>query len=371
MLNSLRDEIEFLFSGKGMPYQKVAFMVAIVCTVFFTITFGNNVIHEAPIAVIDLDNSKYSHELIDTINASPFMHIKKVFYSPIDAKTLFYQDKYVAVIVMPKDLEKNRYSNTAGSIGVMYDDINGGGNTGNMREYLNELVAQESLKIVGATEDSPGVTLHERNLFNPQESLANGSEVQGFLFFFSSMFFVFATIGMIPRLRMEGKLQQAAAAGAPLDILVRLVPYGACLLTALFVGMAILRVFNDMTFSGSIFLLLFTQLLYIPTLGILSLIFGWSAANPGLANSRMIFFIPGGFIFGGSAGPLFIQDTWVQVLSHVFPLRWEFEFVRDVILRGAGFWDIASEIGGFLLYGAIIIVIFYWKFTHVPLTAKS
>ena len=56
MLNSLRDEVNFLFSGMGMPYQKVALMVAIVCTVFFTITLGNNTVQEAPVAVIDLDN---------------------------------------------------------------------------------------------------------------------------------------------------------------------------------------------------------------------------------------------------------------------------------------------------------------------------
>lgn len=354
-----------------MPYQKVALMVAVVCAVFFTFTLGNNTVQEAPVAIIDLDNSKYSHELTETINASPFMQVKTVFYAPMDAKTLFYNDKYLAVIVLPKDLEKNRYSNTAGSVGVIYDDINGGANTGNMREYLNELIANESLKIVGATEDSPGITLHERNVFNPQESPSNGAEVQGFLFFFSSMFFVFATIGMIPRLRAEGKLQAAAAKGAPLDILIRLMPYCACLLTALFVGMAILRLLSDMSFSGNVFLFLLTQLFYIPFLGIMSLLFGWSAATPRVANSRMIFFIPGGFVFGGSSGPLAIQSCWVQVLSHVFPLRWEFEFVRDIILRGAGFMDIASELGAFLIYGAVLLFIFYWKFFHVPQTAAA
>ena len=176
---------------------------------------------------------------------------------------------------------------------------------------------------------------------------------------------------MIPRLRAEGKLQAAAAKGAPLDILIRLVPYCICLLTALFVGMAILHVINDMSFAGNIFVFLLTQLFYIPTLGIMSLLFGWSAATPGVANSRMILFIPGGFIFGGSSGPLAIQSQWVQVLSHVFPLRWEFEFVRDIILRGAGFWDIAGELGAFLIYCAILLFLFYRKFFRLPQVIKE
>ena len=99
MLNSLRDEVNFLFSGIGMPYQKVALMVAVVCAVFFTFTLGNNTVQEAPVAIIDLDNSKYSHELTETINASPFMQVKTVFYAPMDAKTLFYNDKYLACIL--------------------------------------------------------------------------------------------------------------------------------------------------------------------------------------------------------------------------------------------------------------------------------
>ena len=34
-VNSLRDEIRFLFSGQGMPYEKVCLMVAaVVCIVY-------------------------------------------------------------------------------------------------------------------------------------------------------------------------------------------------------------------------------------------------------------------------------------------------------------------------------------------------
>ena len=36
-MNSLRDEIRFLFSGQGMPYEKVCLMVAaVVCIVLGT-----------------------------------------------------------------------------------------------------------------------------------------------------------------------------------------------------------------------------------------------------------------------------------------------------------------------------------------------
>lgn len=74
----------------GMPYEKVAMLVAVVCAVLFTVLLGNNFIEEAPVAVIDLDNSKYSHELIQEMDASPYIDINTVFHSAVNPKALFY-----------------------------------------------------------------------------------------------------------------------------------------------------------------------------------------------------------------------------------------------------------------------------------------
>ena len=89
-------------------------LVAVVCAVLFTVLLGNNFIEEAPVAVIDLDNSKYSHELIQEMDASPYIDINTVFHSAVNPKALFYRDRFAAVVYFPKDLEKNRYSDVAG-----------------------------------------------------------------------------------------------------------------------------------------------------------------------------------------------------------------------------------------------------------------
>ncbi|MBR1694091.1 MAG: ABC transporter permease, partial [Selenomonas sp.] len=69
-MNSLRDEIKFLFSGQGMPYEKVCLMVAMVITVIMSLLLSGNIAKDAKVAVIDLDNSAYSRELINHIDAS-------------------------------------------------------------------------------------------------------------------------------------------------------------------------------------------------------------------------------------------------------------------------------------------------------------
>ncbi len=364
-MNSLKNELSLLFSGPSMPYVKVSVLVSIVCAVLFTLCLGNNTIHEGPVAVIDMDNSAYSRQIIDKIDASPFIRVRGILHTAVDPRTLLYGDRCIAVVYLPPQLEKNRYASHTGTIGVLYDNTSTA-QSADMKSALNEIIAAENAQITGAslTRAETGLSLRDRLLFNPSGSNANNGNVQGFLIFFSSMFFVFATIGMIPRLRQTGQLQKIMRDGTPWDILIRLLPYGTCLFSGLLIGMVLLHYVNDMVFSGSILLFYMTQGLYIFVLGTLSLLFGWTAANPGAASSRMILLIPGGFILGGTTAPFQKLSEWVQIGSHIFPLAWEFEFTRNIVIRGAGFWDIATTMGAFFLYTACITLVFHAWFYY-------
>ncbi|HWR37858.1 MAG TPA: ABC transporter permease [Patescibacteria group bacterium] len=371
-MHSLKDELAYFFSGKGMPYVKVSIMVALVVSLLFTAMFSNNYIRDGKIAVIDLDNSKFSHEFIDDMNASPYLAVKDVLNVPADPKTLLYGDQYLAVVYLPVGFEKNRYSAGANNIGVIYDNTNAA-QSGNIRGALNTIVAIQNQKIglpkvqelgLNAEQTSAvlnNISLKERLLFNPTGSSSN-STTMGFLFFFSSMFFVFATIGMISRLRLEGKWTDQLLKGSPFDLMLRLVPYAICLIGSLMIGLCVLRVIGDLSFTGSIFTLLLSMLLLTAALGFMSMLFGWGAANPGIAASRMILFIPGGFILGGQTGPIDILPGWVQFMSNVFPLVWEYRLARDIILRGASFMDTAQGFGGFMIYTGLLAVLVCMRF---------
>ncbi|SFT40652.1 ABC-2 type transport system permease protein [Selenomonas sp. GACV-9] len=364
-MNSLRDEIRFLFSGQGMPYEKVCIMVAMVITLFMSVILNGNFAKDAKVVIIDLDNSAYTRELTNRIEATEYMKVAAVINTAVDPKELFYQDRAVAVVYFPRGLEKDRYTGVATNIGVFYDNTNTA-QTSNIKEALNEIVGLDNAAAqgdVGSTNDTirGQLSLASRNLFNPHDSKDNG-ETLGFLFFFGSMFFTFATIGMIPRLRLSHQLDKILLEGTPWDLVVRILPYGGCLLVSWVLGLAVLRVWGDLSFSGSFLTFLFIQVFYILVTGMLSLFFGWTAANPGIASSRMILFIPGGFILGGMTGPTTFLASWVVSLSHIFPLTWEYHFQRDIIARGAGLGDIAQTFGAFLVYIGIVAILFCARF---------
>ncbi len=348
-----------------MPYEKVCIMVAMVVTVLLGIMLSSNFSHDANIVVIDLDNSAYSHEMTNRINASEYMKVTAVLNTPVDPKALFYRDRAIAVVYFPRNLEKDRYTGTATNIGVFYDNTNTA-QTADVKPALNEIVGLDNAAAAGdpgSTNDSDAgtVSLADRVLFNPNGSNYN-VETQGFLFFFGSMFFTFATIGMVPRLRLTHQLDKILLEGTPWDLVLRLIPYGACLIVSFVLGMGVLHTLGDMTFSGNLLTFLIIQCFYVMTVGMMSLIFGWTAANPGIASSRMILFIPGGFIFGGPTGPISFYPDWVVAVSHVFPLTWEFHFVRDIIARGAGLADISRELGAFFVFMGIVAILLCWRF---------
>ena len=355
---SLLDEVKFLFSGKGMPYEKVCIMVAMVISVVLSVMLSGNFSKDAPVAVIDLDNSRYSRELITKIDASEYMKVTSILNSPVNPETLCYRDKVVAVVFLPQGLEKNRYSGDAAPIGIFYDNSNTA-QTADIKEAMPELVAIDNAMASGGS--SGGLTLNSRNLFNPAGSTSN-TQTQGFLFFFGAMFFTFATIGMVPRLRLSNRYERMLKNGTPFDLIARLTPYVFCLVVSIFLGLAVLRVWGDLIFSGRLIEFLIIEMLMAMTIGMLSVFMGWTAANPGIASSRMILFIPGGFIFGGVTSPVDHLSSWVVSLSHIFPLTWQFHFTRDIIQRGASLPEISAEVGAFLVYIGIVAILFSLRF---------
>ena len=357
-INSLKDEVKFLFSGKGMPYEKVCLTVAMIISVFLSVLLAGNFAKDAPIIIIDLDNSKYSREFITQIDSSEYMRVKAIINVATNPEELFYRDEADAVIYLPQGLEKNFYSESSAPVGIFYDNSNTA-QTADIKAAMNELIAINNA--MANPQASGGLVLNDRNLFNPAGSTSN-TQTQGFLFFFGSMFFVFATIGMVPRLRLTKQLDKILLDGTPWDLLGRIIPYSACMVVSFFFGLAILRIWGDLVFSGRVIDFLLIQIVYALMLGMMSILIGWTASNPGIASSRMILFIPGGFILGGVTSPLSHLSPWVVTASHIFPLTWEFHFTRDIIQRGATLSQISSEIGAFMIYVAIVAILLALRF---------
>lgn len=370
---SILEELNAMNSGKFVPYHKTAVMVAAVVALLFSLVFRHTTIFEAPIAVVDLDASRYSTELIQRINTSPYIRVATVLKTPTDPEQLTQHDFHLGVLYIPKGLEKAvKTGRESVTLGYLADYSNSAQNAQIMSE-LNAYVPQAGAEIGAVTVSALGLgeqkteaamsplKMTSRELFNPTSTATNGLTI-GFVYFFSSLFFGL-TVLMVPgRLRAMNVWERTVLARSPAAILARGIPYSLFYVTGITLITALLATFGQLRFAGNYFAYLPSLFMTGLAFSWLGLVLAWGAPNAGAGASRMIFLVPPGFIMGGYAMATGYLPNWAYGMSYLFPLTWQYRFWRDFACRGAPVEAMAATYGAYLFYLAAIaaIVVMLW-----------
>lgn len=150
-----------MVSGHFVPYQKLGVLVAVITSFVFSIILSHDVVFEAPVAVVDLDGSRWSADLIKKLDASAYISVREVTHSPAEARELTKHDRVQAVFVIPKDAQAElaRGSRSV-RLGAMLDDSNSAQN-GELLGQVNEIVAELGAEI--AVSRSGGVSSLGKN----------------------------------------------------------------------------------------------------------------------------------------------------------------------------------------------------------------
>ncbi|MBR1753440.1 ABC transporter permease [bacterium] len=101
----IRTEFNTFFHDAGAMLIMVIGVFAY--SLFYSIPYSAEVIKDAPIGLIDMDNSTMSHEFSRDLNSSDFVEIISNPLSIEDAKKEFYKENIRAFLVIPKDFEKD------------------------------------------------------------------------------------------------------------------------------------------------------------------------------------------------------------------------------------------------------------------------
>lgn len=376
---SVLSEIEAMRSGRFIPYHKLALMAATLTMILFGVIFSHGSVFEGTIEVVDLDHSRLSQNIIDSLNSSSYIKVHQVYHYPVDPVYLTRHDRALGVLYLPKDLEKDVAAGRKSvNIGYFADYSNEAQNA-EVLENINEITAiyagaaevslsggKSVVKALSGTEDdSEGSSLSVkiRRMFNPTFSSTN-STIISFIYFFSSLYLGLTTLMVTGRLRVTGMWDNVVLRQGPLELIARIVPYALIYTTAISVMTALLVCFGQLRFAGC-------YLAYLPSLfmtgmcfGLLAVIYTWSAADPGHGASLMIFLVPPGFILGGATMAVGVVPHWAFVLSHAFPLVWQYRFWRDMALRGTDFMGMLEIYGMYLAYICVLCLIISLRFYH-------
>ncbi|MGN1208876.1 MAG: ABC transporter permease [Duodenibacillus sp.] len=375
ILDSMLEELGAMFSGHFVPYYKTALAVAGIVAVLFSVVFAHSTIFEGRIAVVDLDHSKLSTELIERINTSSYIKVGQVMHSPTDVVRLTAHDRHLGVLYIPKGLEKSVVTGTRTvTLGYWSDDSNASQNA-EILQALHAFIPEAGVEFGIQTVSRLGLgeeavqaamlpmTLKSRNLFNPVHSATN-STVIAFVYFFSSLFYGLTTLMIVGRLKVTGLWRSVVFARSPFALIARIVPYSLFLTTGITVVTAVLVLGGQLRFEGNYWMYLPSIFMTGMAFGMLALLMAWHTANPGQGAGLMTFLVPPGFILGGATMATGYAAPWAYWASYAFPLVWQYRFWRDVAVRGEETVHMLSTYGAYLMYltvlAALIVVRFYF-----------
>lgn len=360
----IKEEIHRMIESKAVIR---ALVIPLVVAVIFCYIFSNNQILEAKVCIIDLDNSNYSRQMIDKLDASPYISVSDVVHTPIEPDLILADDYYKAVLSFPKGMEQNIYRNVTSNIGFIVDNTIMAG-TSNLRQAVaefagseNAVLAMSKLKGRGLSTDQAAglisnLSIQQRLMYNPTGDYIN-STVFGFLSLFFLVLMLSSSVRIVPTLRQEGKLRESI--DNPIGLISRIIPYSILYMISSLLSLGILKQFGSLRFAGNFAEFLLPLFLFTFVTGMLGLLISWSAADPDHVTGRMISLVFPSFILSNIIFPIDLMPKPIWLLSQCLPLNWYARFFRAIGLRGVSLVHVSEYLGGFFLLTAITLMILF------------
>ncbi|EHS55876.1 ABC transporter permease [Paenibacillus sp. Aloe-11] len=358
-MKSLRDEWTYLVHSK---YPIIAIIFPLIAVLAYSLLLQSSQINDANVVVVDQDNTAYSRELIQKIDASPYMNVAEIVSFTDNPEQYFYHEKNLAVISLPRGLKDNHNRSISSRVGLILDNTNAQGITF-IRTAMQEISVSENMELsVPAilktgmnSEQAQGalnsIALEVRSLFNPTNDYQSSS-ILSFTCMFSFMILNITSLPLVARLRVSKRL--AAELQNPFNILLRILPYTLFSTAGLIFALGILKVFGGGRFEANPILFIIPVVLYVFGTVCLNVLVAWGAAHPGAAAGRMaIVFMPAFVLSGGALSRSLFPPLAIQI-GDFFPFVWMFKFLRSMGLRGAPLQEMLPELGFLLLYVGVL-----------------
>ncbi|MDW8101712.1 MAG: ABC transporter permease [Anaerolineae bacterium] len=304
-------------------------------------------------AVLDLDRTKASRELIDAYRASNYFNLVYFTESEEELTRLIESGKARAGLIIPAGYS---LSLSRGEKASVYFIIDGSDpNVANTAFAASQSVAHAfSFKLV-ALKSSPIVEAIPRVWYNPEMRSSNFM-IPGLIGLIMALITTILTALAIVREKEQGTVEQLMVTPIrPLELLAgKIAPYVAIAFLELGEVLIVGHFWFKVPIRGSIPLLLALSFLFLfATLGIG--LFISSVAHTQREAMFLAFFVILPSIFlSGFIFPIEAMPRALQIISYIIPLRYYMSIVRGIILKGTGLEALVEHIVPLAFLGAAI-----------------
>lgn len=344
-LRIAKREIALLFNSKSTFIFAV--ILPFVSILFFNTLLSEGVARNLPVAVVDLDHSSISRNVISQLNAAPEIEVGFFPISQQKGEELVRLGKVYGVITIPQNFETNLKSGKQVSVINQYNSnllLPGGLEYKAFRKVIGTISAGVNIE----KQRKKGISMQQA-MVNYQPIVANNNVLSnpytnysyylntGFLAMFFQIFVMLTTIycfGADLKYSKGNKLLSITKGNLLAVIVGKVLPYTVWFLLVGIIMLFSMYVWQDFPFFGSKITVLAGLLLLILANQSFALFF------VAMSNSfREALTVGSGFAavslsFSGITFPIFGMPKVLQWLSQIFPFTHFFELLLDQSQRG-------------------------------------
>ena len=301
-------------------------------------------VYHVSTAVLDLDHSQESRELISRFADSARFQIVETAKTPADIRAAIDRSDAVVAIVIQAGFAEQLRKGVSAPAQIIVDGTNS--NTALIAlGYVNQIVSAYaedvandlSRRLRPAQAPPPTVTLEPRPWYNVDYN-SRWFFVPGVIATLTLVMVVNLTSFAVVREREVGTLEQIMVTPIrPLEfILGKLIPF-FCVglaLTVVIAGVGML--WFQVPFVGNPFVLLLGTTLYLFCVLGIGLLISTVCVTQQQAFATNFFVINPAFILSGFSFPIFTMPVFMQWLSHINPMSYYLVVIRGTFLKGVG-----------------------------------
>jgi ABC-2 type transport system permease protein len=336
---------EFLQIFRNKTMLPLLLLMPVVQTLLLSFA-ANYEVKNLALAVVDNDRSPASRQLADKMGASGYFKILNVETAK-QADQLMAKDRADLILEIPANFERDLVRENTATLSLNANAINATKAALGMG-YAQNIIRDFNLEMVDggvspSTVHRPPSAVHS-NWYNPRLDYKTFM-VPGILGTIVSLIICFLTGLNIVREREIGTIEQLNV--TPLRkwqfILGKLLPFWLLSLVMMTIGLSVGKLVFDTPMLGSLGLVFAYTAVFTPCMLGLGFLISNFANSQQQAMFTAWFFMIIFILMSGLFTPKESMPHWAQMLDKLNPIAYFVEFMRLVLLKGAGFEDIKTN----------------------------
>jgi len=349
-------------------------LILIVPPILQMLVFGyaaNFDIRNVSTAIVDLDHSQQSRELVSRFTSSPYFNVERQLSDAQDAHELIESGSTTLVLEIDAGFAQKLGKGETAPLQLIVDATNS--NTALLASaYVSQValrfeqqMQQDRIYRIApqVIEQLPAIQLQQRPWYNPDLS-SRWFFVPGVIGSLTTLLVITLTSFAIVREREIGTLEQIMVTPIrPVEfILGKTLPFFLIgLFDALLIGIVGTFWFH-IPFRGHISVLLIGAVLFLICMLGVALLISTVSSTQQQAMVTSFFVIMPFITFSGFAFPISAMPQWMQNLSYAIPLRYFLVVLRGTYLKGVGMDILWPQMGAMAGIGLTLLTVAVLRF---------